>query len=276
MEPKLQRRPRGRPKSLFKTPRNDTVQALDRGISVLEVLSGDDALSLSDLAQRVELPSSTTHRLLATLQKRGFVEFDESLQSWSIGIEVFRIGSRYIAQTNLVDAARNIMRQLMEHCGETANLGICQGGDVIFISQKETSNPIRAFFQAGSRSHMHASGIGKALLADMKRDDVEKIMQNKGLPEFTPNTITSVERLFEDLELSRKRGWAYDNEERYTGMRCIAAGIYNEHGEVIAGISISGPTIRLPENLIEKFGPMVADAAEEVTRIMGGKIRSRK
>ncbi len=271
MERKQSGRQRGRPKSLFKEPQSETVKALDRGIGLLKILSGDGSLSLSDLAQRVNIPSSTTHRLLATLKKHGLVEFDEGFQTWSIGIEAFRIGNSYLAKTNLVDAARTILRSLMEQSGETANLAICKSGDVIFISQMETPNPIRAFFQAGTRSHMHASGIGKALLAEMSEDEIGKIVKQKGLPRFTSNTITSLAQLLEDLDKSRNLGWAYDDEERYVGMRCIAAGVCNEHGEVVAGVSISGPTIRVSEQLIEKFGPMVRDAANELTRAIGGR-----
>ena len=152
-------------------------------------------MSLSDLAQRVDLPSSTTHRLLATLQKRGFVHFDETAQTWSMGIEAFRVGSTYLAQTNLVEAARKIMRKLMEQSGETANLAISDGSDVIFISQVETHQPIRAFFRPGARSHMHASGIGKALLADMKPNEVADIVKKKGLPKFTAKTIISMDKV---------------------------------------------------------------------------------
>jgi IclR family acetate operon transcriptional repressor len=276
MEPKTRKRPRGRPKSLFKEPQLGTVQALDRGIALLEVLSHNADLSLSDLAQRVDIPSSTTHRLLATLQKRGFVRFDETAQTWSIGIEAFRVGSTYLGQTDLVEAARKTMRNLTERSGETANLAIAESGDVVFISQVVTQKPIRAFFQPGTRSHMHASGIGKALLADMKVADVEKIVRNKGLPEFTPNTITSMDQLLIDLEATRRRGWSYDDEERYIGMRCIAASICNEHGEFIAGISISGPTARFLDAQIEDLGPMVRNAADELTQAMGGKILQGK
>jgi len=272
MERKQPGRPRGRPKSLFKAPQSDTVKALDRGIGLLKVLADDGSLALSDLAQRVDIPSSTTHRLLATLQKHGLVEFDEGFQTWAIGVESFRIGSHYLARTNLVDAARPILRALMEQSGETANLAIGKSGDVIFISQMETPNPIRAFFQAGACSPMHASGIGKALLAEMDDERVARIIRQNGLERFTPNTITGSARLHDDLEISRKRGWAYDDEERHVGMRCIAAGVFNEHGEVVAGISISGPTLRVTEGLLEKFGPMVRDAAHQLTGAIGGRV----
>ena len=217
-------------------------------------------------------PSSTTHRLLATLRERGLVEFDESAQTWSIGIEAFRIGSTYLAQTNLVEAARKIMRDLMEQSGETANLAIRDEGDVIFISQVETYKPIRAFFRPGGRSFMHASGIGKALLARMNASEVAKIIDKKGLPQFTTKTVKSPEQLGADLEATRRRGWSYDDEERYIGMRCIAASIYNEYAETVAGISISGPTVRLSNEFVEQYGPIVKKAADELTMAIGGRL----
>jgi len=170
------------------------------------------------------------------LQKHGYVEFDEATQEWMIGIEAFRIGNTYLVRTNLVEAARKTLRRLMEETGETANLGIADNGDVVFVDQVETKNPIRAFFSPGTRGHMHSSGIGKSLLADMLSRDVEKIIGKKGQPEFTPKTLTSSEALFSDLDVTRKRGWSIDNEERYSGMCCVASNIYNSFGEAIAGI----------------------------------------
>ena len=165
------------------------------------------------------------------------------------------------------------MHDLMEATGETANLAIADGGDVVFISQVESHNPIRAFFRPGTRGNMHASGIGKALLAGMLRRDVEKILQTKGCPEFTLKTLTSPAKLFEDLATTRSRGWAFDDEERYDGMRCIAACIYNSYGEAVAGISVSGPTVRFPDHMLQLIGPQVREAAKQVTELIGGKQR---
>jgi IclR family acetate operon transcriptional repressor len=222
-----------------------------------------------------QMPPSSTHRLLFTLQKHGFVEFDETTQEWQVGIEAFRIGNTYLARTNLVEAARKTLRGLMEDTGETANRGIAAQGDVVFIDQIETHNPIRAFFRPGTRSHMHASGIGKSLLADMPRRDVEKILGLKGQPEFTSKTLTSTKELFTNLEETRKRGWSIDDEERYSGMRCVASNIYNTFGETVAGISVSGPTVRFPDEVIARLGPIVKRAAAEVTNAIGGKVPSK-
>ncbi len=265
-------RTRGRPRSLSPDTNSATVQALDRGLQLLAIVAKENKTTLTELALRVGMPASTAHRLLVTLQKRGFVDFDTATQEWMIGIEAFRTGSSFVQRTSLVEAGRDVMRQLMEETGETANLGIGDEGDVVFISQIETPNPIRAFFSVGTRGPMHCSGIGKALLAEMPRDKVERILQKKGLEEFTSKSLTSPDALFADLESTRRRGWSYDDEERHYGMRCIAAPIHNFHGEAIAGISISGPAARLPDEMISELGPKVRRAATEVSRLLGGQL----
>ena len=264
------KRKRGRPRSGKADNAASTVQALDRGLLILRALARSRGATLSELALQVGMPPSTAHRVLATLQNHGFAEFDDSTQEWAVGVGAFRVGSSYLMRTNLIEAARKAMRGLMRETGETANLGIMDGCHVVFVSQVETHNPIRAFFRPGTRSEMHASGIGKALLSEMSRKQVEKILQKTGLPEFTPNTITSASALFEDLERSRARGWALDDEERYHGMRCVAAPIHNAYGETIAGISVSGPAVRFSPEVILATGPRVRKAAGEVTRKIGG------
>lgn len=269
------KRPRGRPRSVATDVTPGTVQALDRGLTLLRELAKARNITLSDLATRTEIPTSSTHRILSTLQKHGFVEFDETSQEWIIGIEAFRIGNTYLVRTNLVEAARKTLRGLMEETGETANLAIADKGDVVFVDQVETHNPIRAFFRPGTRGHMHSSGIGKVLLAHLPQREVEKIIHTRDLPEFTQKTLTTREDLLNDLKIIRQRGWSIDDEERYSGMRCVASAIYNTFGETIAGISVSGPTIRLPDHVIAELGPKVKKAADDVTTAIGGKLPGR-
>lgn len=269
------KRGRGRPRSVFNEPQPNTVQALDRGLLLLQDLALAGGTTLTDLGLRLGMPPSSAHRILATLQKHGFVEFDDVSQEWSIGIESFRVGNAYLTRTNVVDAARPVMRRLMEETGETANLAIANDGDVVFVSQVESHNAIRAFFRPGTRGHMHASGIGKALLAEYPKRDVEKILQKKGLPRFTAKTLTVPERLFANLEETHKRGYSFDDDERYDGMRCVAAAIYNVYGEAIAGISVSGPDTRFPDNKIAELGLKVRRAADEVTALIGGSGKAR-
>jgi IclR family acetate operon transcriptional repressor len=253
-----------------------TVLALERGLVVLQALAREGYMSLTDLSLKVGVPTSTVHRVLITLEKFGFAVINEDTNEWSVGIETFRVGNAYLERTNLIEASRKVMRELMEMTGETANLAIADAGDVVFISQVETHNPIRAFFRAGTRGHMHSSGIGKVLLANMLRRDAEKIIRSKGCPEFTSKTLTFPTDLFRDLEITRERGWAFDDEERYDGMRCIASCIYNEFGEAVAGISVSGPTVRFPDHSLDIVGSQVSEVARQVTELIGGKPRDFK
>lgn len=268
-----QKRPRGRPRNTGAEPTGGTVQALDRGLALLNALARHDQISLTDLSLQIGLPPSTAHRLLTTLQKHGMAAFDEKTQGWMVGLETFRIGSAFLRRTNLIEASQPAMQRLMEDTGETANLAIPDGGDVVFVSQVETHNPIRAFFRPGTRTPMHASGIGKALLSVMPQADVAKLLQKSGLPEFTPKTLATPDTLFSNLAATAKRGWSFDDEERYLGMRCVAAPVFGPHGEAIAGLSVSGPTVRLPDTLVEEIGPRVRRLAAEITEKTGGQVR---
>jgi len=267
-----QKRSRGRPRLDVSDQQPSTVQALDRGLTVLRCLGQDGTLTLTDLASRLGMPASTVHRILATLNAHGLVEFIEQSQEWAIGIEAFRIGSAYLERTNLVEASRTAMRSLMINTGETSNLAIMDDGDVVFVSQIESHNPIRAFFRSGTRGHMHSSGIGKALLANIPEKDVDKIVRKKGLPAFTEKSLTMKDKLFANLQITKKRGWSLDDEERYSGMRCVAAPIFNAYGEAVAGISVSGPTLRFADEAIEDFAEKVMEAARRVTIMIGGKV----
>ncbi len=269
--PSNQKRPRGRPRSQAPASEAATVQALDRGIHLLRVLAKEGKATLSDLALRVGMPPSSAHRTLATLEKNELVEFRGATQEWMIGVEAYRIGNAFIQRNNLIEVGLEVMERLVDETGETANLAIGHQGEVVFISQVETPNPIRAFFPPGTRVHMHASGIGKALLAELSRREVESILQEKGLPEFTPNTLTSPAALFESFKEIRRRGWSMDDEEHYLGMRCIAAPIYNTHGKAIAGISISGPSARVSDSAATELAAKVKKAAADATALTGGK-----
>ena len=262
---------RGRPRGGAADGASGTVVALERGLSALQALAREGQLSLSDLSLTIGVPAPTVHRILATLEKLGFAELNEDSGDWSVGIESFRVGNAYLERTSLVENALTPMRELMEATGETANLAVADGGDVVFVSQVESHNPVRAFFRPGTRGPMHASGIGKALLAAMPRRQVEKLLAAHGCPAFTARTLATPADLFADLELTRERGWALDDEERYDGMRCVAACIFNAWGEAVAGVSVSGPTARFADDRLALIGPRVFEAARQVSESLGGR-----
>ena len=264
------KRSRGRPRKPVADADAGTVRALDRGLQLLRLLAREHRITLSNIAMQAGMPPSTAHRLLTTLQRHRFAAFDEDAQEWMIGVEAFRVGSEFLNRIDLVEASRDILQHLMSETGETANLAIAEDGDMVFVSQVETHNPIRAFFRHGARSPMHACGAGKALLAQLAQEDIERLLRRKGLPEFTSKTLTKPPLLFTELQTTRTRGWAYDDEERYAGMRCIAAPVFNAYGNAVAGISVSGPTARFTEQAISLFSTAVRKAADNLTERIGG------
>jgi IclR family transcriptional regulator, acetate operon repressor len=263
------KRSRGRPRAFNAAPEQTTIQALDRAMGILKVLAEGEGMSLTELAEAADQAPATVYRVLSTLESHGIVEFQAATQLWFVGQEAFRIGSAFLGRTSLVEQARVVMRELMAATGETANLAIADGGQVVFISQVETHEPIRAFFRPGTRGPIHASGIGKALLAYQAPEAVARIVAEQGLAAFTEHTITDPERLAAELAAIRARGWAADDEERTEGMRCIAAPIFNEFREATAGVSVSGPVGRMARNGRD-LGALVREAADRITRAIGG------
>ena len=267
------KRGRGRPKSWDDKGAQNTIKSLDRALEVLVQLGEMQGGTLSEIAGALNQSPATIYRVLTTFQGRGFADFDEQSQVWSIGPAAFLTGSQFLRRTSLVERARPIMRDLMEATGETANLGIERDGMVLFLGQVETHATIRALFPPGTASAMHASGIGKALLCRMDDKRQREVLAASQLEQYTPFTLTDPEAMIADLHAAKARGYALDGEERNIGMRCIAAPVFNVFGEVVAGISVSGPTTRITEDRIEALAAHVMDAAAILTRAIGGNNR---
>ena len=265
------RRARGRPRDWHDKTQQNTIKSLDRAMAVLEHLSQTQGRALSDIASEMGQSPATVYRVLVTLEGRGMVEFDPGEQLWHIGAQSFIIGARFLRRTSLVERARPIMRRLMEHTGETANLGVEKEGSVLFLSQVETHASIRAFFPPGTLSPLHASGIGKALLAQMDTERLARALHDSQMEAFTPHTITTVDQLHQDLSAIRARGYAIDGEERTLGMRCIAAPVFDMNAEAVAGISVSGPVSRVAESDIDRLSDAVREAAAMLTQAIGGQ-----
>jgi IclR family transcriptional regulator, acetate operon repressor len=260
-------RRRGRPKAM-NTPAT-SIQALDRGLDVLEALAAHDGITLTELSAHLGQSAATMYRVLVTLEQRRYVETSPERQEWFVGPEAFRLGSAFVRRTNIVERSRSVMRDLMTRTGETSNLGIEREGHVLFVSQVESHETIRAYFPPGARSPLHASGIGKALLSAFDEERLAALIKATTFTRFTDKTIATADRLREEVLATRQRGYSFDDEERTIGMRCVAACILNSHSEAVAGISVSGPTPRMPDARIREIGLLVTEAAREISRRLG-------
>ena len=260
----ISKRSRGRPREAAEAR---SVQSLDRAITLLKLVAAADGLSLTEVSQAAALPASTAYRMLTTLATHGLVEFAPHDQHWLIGIESFRLGSAFLRRRKLAEQGRPIIQALMTESGETANLAVADGDGVVFVSQVETHEAIRAFFRPGTRGPLHCSGIGKAILAH------GGVPARLKLERFTARTLTTRAALQAELDATRARGFAIDDEERHEGMRCVAAAVFNEFGEAVGGVSVSGPAVRMTDNKIAPLGPRVREAARRLTQSMGGTWR---
>lgn len=255
-----------------KAPRTGTVQSLVRSISILNALAKEEhGLTLTDLAQKIGLAPSTAHRLLTTLQQERFVRFDQDRSVWLIGVQAFVVGNAFVRSRDVLTMSRPYMRRLMEESGETVNLAVEDQGEAVYLAQVGCRQMMRAIAKPGGRVPLHCSGIGKALLASMPDREVAEILRRRGLERMTDKTIDTPARLRDSLTRIRSLGYAFDDEENAIGLRCVAAVVHDEYGEPLAGLSLSGPMARIPDDRMPLLGGIVSKTAAAITAALGGR-----
>jgi IclR family transcriptional regulator, acetate operon repressor len=251
--------------------RDGGVQSVDRALSIIETLAEDDeGYRLSDLAVRTGLSTSTVHRLLATLEKRRFVQFDRYESKWHVGAQSFSVGATFARRRNFAAQAMPYLRKLRDQTRETANLAAVDDESIIVLARIESREIMRSLTKVGGRVAMVASGVGKAVLATYADEDVNAIICRQGMPRLTEKSIVRPGELFRELETIRRRGYAVDDEEARMGLRCIAAVIYNDCSEALAAISVSGLTSRITDERLPVLGCIVREVATELTLVLGG------
>jgi IclR family acetate operon transcriptional repressor len=245
-------------------------QALSRGLALLEALAATEVgATLTAVAERLALPTPTAHRLLATLEQAGYVQQGPGGE-WLVGVRAFRVGSAFLDHRNLVVQAYPHLKRLMERAGETTNLAVIDDGEAVFVEQVQCRELMRMSTKLGARAPLHASGVGKAMLAAMPDAVARAALARRGLGRHTARTFTDGERLAQELAATRERGYAIDDEEHADGLRCVAAPIWDENGEAWAAISLAGPTSRITPERVEQLGCLVRDIAADITAALGG------
>ncbi|MEN9559068.1 MAG: hypothetical protein RLZZ502_279 [Pseudomonadota bacterium] len=250
-----------------------TVQSLTRGLHILEKIAAHEGgLNLTDISIKTGLAASTTHRLLATLERLGYVTQDKDMGLWYIGLKTYQVGSAFISHRDLVGESHHYLRRLMEAAGETANLAILDDTVAVFIAQVQCHEVMRMTVRLGSRLSIHASGSGKAILAALPDEELERLLAHTDMTALTPKTITNEKVLREQLTRIRQLGYSYDDEEVALGLRCVAAPVYDEFSEPLGAISLAGPLTRMNDSRIVSLGQMVANTAREITLQIGGRL----
>ena len=247
-------------------------QALSRGLALLETLAATDGgATLTALADALSLPAPTAHRLLATLEQAGFVEAGANGE-WRVGVRAFRAGSAFLSHRNLVAETLPRLERLMEQAGETANLAVIEDGEAVFVAQVQCRELMRMSAKLGTRGPLHASGVGKAMLAALPERAFAAAIGRRELTEYTPRTLTSIAALAGELVATRARGYAVDDEEHAPGLRCVAAAVLDENGQPWAAVSLAGPTTRMTHARLPALGALVRATARDLTSELGGRV----
>jgi len=247
-------------------PPSPAVQVLERMFSLIDVLaSREDAISLKDIAEKTGLHPSTAHRILNDLAIGRFVERSQP-GSYRLGMRLLELGNLVKGRLNVRDAALLPMRELHKKIQQPVNLSVRQGDEIIYVeraySERSGMQVVRAI---GGRAPLHLTSVGKLFLS---ADDVQRIRAyatRTGLHGQTKNSITQLPALERELAKVRQMHYALDNEELELGVRCMACGIYDDQGKLLAGLSVSAPADRLEESWLER----VKSTAAQISTALG-------
>lgn len=241
-------------------------QSVERALRVLQSFGAAD-LGISEIAQRAELSLSTTHRLVRALVAAGLVVQDQRTDRYGLGPALVVLG-RHAEERLGYGRALRALEGLAERTGESVNLGIRAGDDVLVVLDVASRQPLRFDQTPGSRVPVHTSAMGKCLLAfgSSVRDAIETLPK---LEAVTPRTITDRSALASELERVRERGWALNDEERVPGVRAVAAPVLDEHGRAIAAIAVQGPALRLTDDRLDAVAAHLAETARVVGPLLG-------
>jgi len=238
------------------------VTTVDRTLQIVETIQDLDGAGVSEIAERVDVGKSAVHNHLTTLENREYVvkEGDE----YHVGLAFLGLGAYARQRNDIYRAARSEVEDLAEETGELVNLLVEKNGMGIYLYQAKGDDAVELDTYVGKRVRLHCTALGKAMLGFRPEDEVRDILEERGMPELTPETITEPDAFLEELEDVRGRGFAIDDGERLTGLQCVAAPVTDDEDRSIAAISVSYPVHRVDNGYYEEVANAVLGAANVV------------
>lgn len=246
-------------------PERNQSASLRRALAVLDHVRGHTGLSLTQLAEGVGLSKSTVLRLTVPLVEARLLERDRRTGAYRLGHGTLQLGQAYLATLDLRAVAAEESHRLMSEVRETVHLVVYDHPHVVYIDKVENETNVRMASRIGSRGPVHATAVGKAILAWQP----EEALAGLALDPITKHTITDADRLRAELTHIRRRGYAVDDRENEPEVRCVAAPIFNHNDAVVAAVSVSGLTSRITAARVRELGPLVAGAASRISRKLG-------
>lgn len=249
------------------SPTSTGVQSVDRAITILEILAHAGDAGVTEVAGELGVHKSTAFRLVTTLEARGLVEQAGDRGKYRLGVGLLRLAGATTARLDVVQEARPICKTLAADTGETVNIAVLSGSSALYLDQIAGSSTLQPHNWVGQHIPLHATSNGKVLLSGLEAERLDEVLH--GLPAHTRMTITKTSALRSELDAVRDRGWALAVDELEEGLTAAAAPIRNAHADVIASLSVSGPTFRLHDDKLQEVIPLLTRAAEEISRRLG-------
>lgn len=247
-----------------------SINSIIRASRILKCLSGAKThFKMSELARHLGLDRSTTYRILLSLERTGFVEKDEEGGTYSLGLAAFEIGNAYLRQRDLIQVSKPIMADLAQIVQETVHLAVLSDTEIVYVDKVDSPRSLGVMSKIGQRGPVYCTALGKTLLAFQPEDEQSRIVREIKLAPLTPRTITSKQKLMEELKRIRKQGYALDRREIEEDVECVGAPIRNHIGEVIAALSISGPQRKIDTPMERQYVSQVMEATALVSSKMG-------
>jgi IclR family KDG regulon transcriptional repressor len=247
------------------------IQAVSHALDLLEQFHDDvDELGVTELSKRLKLHKNNVFRLLATLESRGYIEQNKATENYRLGLKSLELGQTFIKQMGLLRQAKPILDQIVAACNETSYVAIFKDEHSVYLDVVETDLTVRVVSRVGSRLPAFATAAGKVHLAHMSSEELQEMFPNEKLETFTPTSIATREALFAELKKVAEQGYAFDDEELDAGVRCIAAPIRDYTRRIVGAISISGPSMRMSHERMEKeLTPLAIKASDDLSTRLG-------
>jgi DNA-binding IclR family transcriptional regulator len=247
------------------------VPAASRAFDILELFLDEPVLSAADVVTRLALPRTTVHELLGTLAERSYlVVVPGQPLRYQLGVRLFQLGSVFAQQLDLAREAQRVAAEVAAECGETVHVAVREGTDVIYIARVESTHPVRMVSAVGRRLPAHCTGVGKMLLSALSEQTLNALYPKQTvLPKMTRTSIASLSRLKKELAEIRARGLSFDEAESSEDVHCVAAGVHDHTGDMVAALSISVPITRWDDDRRRALSKLATDGAARLSASLG-------
>ncbi|TVR32409.1 MAG: IclR family transcriptional regulator [Spirochaetaceae bacterium] len=247
-----------------------SVQSLDRALDILELLAQrPNGSGVTRVAAELGLHKSTAGRLLVALRQRGYLEKDPATATYRVGLKCVELAGAHLDHLELKVEAKPAMYQLSQFTGQTVFLAILKARYMVYVEKTEAYNSLRRYSIIGTRAPLHCTALGKAALMALPQSRLDVLLAELPLEPRTPRTHTSRDALLADLEQARQRGYAFDDRENESSVRCVAAPLIDYRGLPLASVSVSGPAQQISQQDVDRIGQAVRRTAQEISTHLG-------